>query len=625
MTLCPQNQTNQKYGRMQTNQSGFKRRKPSVPAFLALLAVFATTLTISGCVGLTSAGAPGSTAKTASTAATLAASATSLPFGNVKVGSSGSQTLTLTNTGTTAVTISDATITGPGFTLGGALSTVSIAAGQNHAFQVQFTPSTAGAATGSIIVISDASNSQMSIALSGTGTTAGPSITTQPISKSVTTGQPATFTVAATGTGTITYQWNKSGMAISGATSFTYTIAATAVSQSGAQFTVTVSDSAGSVTSNGAVLTVNPPAVVPTIITQPTSKTLTTGQPATFTVVATGTGAIIYQWKKSGVPISGATSSTYTIPTATPSLSGAQFTVTVSDIAGSVNSNPATLTVTAAPAVVAVPTITAQPASKAVTTGQPATFTVAATGTGTLTYQWNKGGVAIGGATSSTYTTPATAASDNGAQFSVTVGNSVGSVTSNSATLTVTSSTVLLNSSSSSLSFGSVNIGSNSALSTTLTNAGNSSVTISNVTISGAGFSSSGVPTGLILAPGQAATLSVTFTPSSAATVPGSVTVTSNATNSPITITLSGTGVQAASHSATINWSASSSTVNGYNVYRSSASGGPYTKINSALVTTTSYTDSTVQAGQTYYYVVTSVDSSNIESAYSNEVTAVIP
>ncbi len=82
----------------------------------------------------------------------------------------------------------------------------------------------------------------------------------------------------------------------------------------------------------------------------------------------------------------------------------------------------------------------------------------------------------------------------------------------------------------------------------------------------------------------------------------------------------------AVAHSATVSWSASQSTnVSGYNVYRATVSGGPYTKLNSSVIPLTTYTDSTVQAGQTYYYVCTSVDSSKKESGYSNQATAVIP
>ena len=101
--------------------------------------------------------------------------------------------------------------------------------------------------------------------------------------------------------------------------------------------------------------------------------------------------------------------------------------------------------------------------------------------------------------------------------------------------------------------------------------------------------------------------------------------MTSNATNSPATITLSGTGVQPVSHSVTLTWTASTSTVSGYNAYRSTVSGGPYTKVNSTPDTALTYTDSTVQSAQTYFYVVTSVDSSGVESADSTEVSATVP
>jgi len=89
---------------------------------------------------------------------------------------------------------------------------------------------------------------------------------------------------------------------------------------------------------------------------------------------------------------------------------------------------------------------------------------------------------------------------------------------------------------------------------------------------------------------------------------------------------LSGTCVTGAAHSVSLSWTAStSSNVTGYNVYRGTQSSGPYTKVNSSRVAGTTYTDSTVQAGQTYYYVATAVDSSNNESVYSNQAPAVIP
>ncbi len=449
-----------------------------------------------------------------------------------------------------------------------------------------------------------------------------PAITTQPSSQTVTAGQTATFTVGATGTSPMTYQWSKNGAPISGATSSTYTTPAETTSDNNAQFDVVVSNTAGSATSNAATLTVNAAVTAPAITTQPSSQTVTAGQTATFTVAATGTSPMTYQWSKNGAAISGATSSTYTTPAETTSDNSAKFTAVVTNSAGSATSNAATLTVNAA---VTAPAITTQPSSQSVTAGQTATFTVGATGTSPMTYQWSKNGAAISGATSSTYTTPAETTGDNNAKFTAVVTNSAGSATSNVATLTVNAATLTLNASSSSLSFGSVTLSTTSSQNVTLTNAGNSTVTVSGVTISGAGFNASGVSSGLMLSPGQTATLVVTFDPSSAGSVTGSISVASNASNSPDAIALSGTGVAPVSHSATLSWTASTSSVMGYNSYFSSTSGGPYTKLNSSPDAVTSYTDSSVVAGQTYYFVVTAVDSSGDESAYSNEVSATIP
>ena len=103
----------------------------------------------------------------------------------------------------------------------------------------------------------------------------------------------------------------------------------------------------------------------------------------------------------------------------------------VSNSVSSATSNAVTLTVNSPP------TITTQPASQTVTAGQAATFSVTASGTAPLGYQWQKNGAPISGATGASYTTPATTSADNGAQFRVVVSNSVSSATSSAATLTV--------------------------------------------------------------------------------------------------------------------------------------------------------------------------------------------
>src|SRR5947207_1088478 len=179
--------------------------------------------------------------------------------------------------------------------------------------------------------------------------------------------------------------------------------------------------------------------VAPAITTQPASQTVTAGLTATFTVTATGTAPLSYQWQKNDSNIAAATSASYTTPATTTSDSGSTFVVVVSNSAGTATSNSATLTVSPAPG---APTITTQPANQTVTAGQTATFAVTATGTAPLSYQWQKNSANISGATSASYTTPATTTSDSGSTFKVVVSNSAGTATSNAATLTVNTAPV---------------------------------------------------------------------------------------------------------------------------------------------------------------------------------------
>lgn len=190
---------------------------------------------------------------------------------------------------------------------------------------------------------------------------------------------------------------------------------------------------------------------------------------------------------------------------------------------------------------------------------------------------------------------------------------------------TAVPATSLLSASSTNLSFGNVAIGASAHLSVTLANTGNSSVTISSVTGSSGVFSTSGVSAGLILAPGQNATLSVVFAPSASGSLTGSLAIASSATNSPAAISLSGVGVQPKVHSVTLSWSPSISSVAGYNVYRTSSSGGTYTKLNSSLISSNQYTDPTAMGGQTYYYAATSVSSAGQEGSFSAPISVTIP
>ena len=178
--------------------------------------------------------------------------------------------------------------------------------------------------------------------------------------------------------------------------------------------------------------------------------------------------------------------------------------------------------------------------------------------------------------------------------------------------------------STSSLNLGNVALGDSKTVSVSFTNSTSSAVTILTISISGPGFTAGGIPSGTILNPGDMATLNVTFTPASTGSQTGSVTVTSNASPSTITVALQASGVPAGDHLATLFWNASPSGVAGYFIYRST-NGGPFTKLNTTEDTNLTYTDSSVAAGQTYSYAVTAVTSNNVESGYSNQVTATIP
>jgi hypothetical protein len=174
-----------------------------------------------------------------------------------------------------------------------------------------------------------------------------------------------------------------------------------------------------------------------------------------------------------------------------------------------------------------------------------------------------------------------------------------------------------------SLSFGNVVVGSSSVLNGTLTASG-ASVTINSASLNNSEFVLSGISLPATLPAGQSATFTLTFKPSASGATSASLSFSSNASNSPAVQAMTGTGAAATQHTVDLSWSASSGAV-GYNVYRGTVSGGPYTMINSSLDSTTAYTDSTVVSGQTYYYVATAVDASSNESGYSNQATAVIP
>ena len=258
-----------------------------------------------------------------------------------------------------------------------------------------------------------------------------PAIILPPVNTAVTVGQPATFSVTATGTATLTFQWLKNGTPIAGATSSSYTTPATTTADNNSSFTVTVTNSIGSATSSAATLTTVAATNV-AITTQPASQTAYVGQSVQLSVVATGSPMLTYQWQLKGAPIAGATASTYTTPALTSADNGDSFTVAVTNPVNSVTSSAAVLTVGAAVA----PGITQQPASLSVLANDPATFTVAVSGSPPFTYQWQLNGANLLGANSATYSIFQVQQSSVGS-YTVVVTNAAGSITSAAASLTI--------------------------------------------------------------------------------------------------------------------------------------------------------------------------------------------
>lgn len=267
------------------------------------------------------------------------------------------------------------------------------------------------------------------IAGCGGGSSNAPTITTQPTSQSTALGSSASFNVVAVGTGPLTYQWYKGGAAINGATGTTYNIPSVSAANTGNYF-VRVSNGQGTANSNTVSLTI-PGA--PTITTQPLSLSVNGGAPANFNVGATGNGALSYQWYRNNIALSGANGANLSVSAADTIDSGSYYVV-VSNASGTATSNLVTLNVNGS--ALGSPSITTQPSSVTVNSGMLATFTVAATGDGPLTYQWFQGGVTVAGGTGATLSIPSASSANIGSYY-VIVTNASGTATSVPVSLTV--------------------------------------------------------------------------------------------------------------------------------------------------------------------------------------------
>jgi hypothetical protein len=353
--------------------------------------------------------------------------------------------------------------------------------------------------------------------------------------------------------------------------------------------------------------------------------TLATGQSASFSVIFTPQS-------------SGSVSGSLSLVSSTPLLhgsngkhNGSNSTTTTVPLSGS-GTNLSTASTTPGQ-------LAASPSSLGFDTlqvGNTKTLSETVTNSGGSSVTLSQATVAGGGFGISGLTLPLTLAAGQSVTFTVTfapqsAGSASGSISisSNASNSTMTISLAgsgtaqgQLAVTPTSVDFGSVTVGTTKTQSGTLSASG-SSVSVSSATVTNAEFSLSGITFPLTIAAGQSVPFTLTFTPQMSGSASAIGSFTSNASNSAAE-TLTGTGAAPPQHSVDLSWNGTS-TVVGYNLYRGSQSGGPYTKINSALDAGTTYTDSSVQAGQIYYYVTTAVDSSAAESGYSNQIQASVP
>ena len=253
---------------------------------------------------------------------------------------------------------------------------------------------------------------------------AAPVIVVEPQNQTANQGQSAAFSVTATGSAPLSYQWQFNSSPLSGATSSTYTVANAQPANVGS-YSVIVTNTLGAATSSPpALLTV---IVPPAITNLPQSLTVTQGLNATFTVGASGTVPFTYQWTFDSGNISGATASSYTVANAQPANAGS-YSVIVTNSYGSITSSTATLTV------ILPPIISVQPSNQLAAVSNNVTFTVGLSQGTSPAYQWQQNGTAISGATLSSLTLTSISWSSAGT-YSVVVSNSAGNPTSAGATL----------------------------------------------------------------------------------------------------------------------------------------------------------------------------------------------
>jgi hypothetical protein len=515
-------------------------------------------------------GEPGSTdpvmltGSTASPAQQLTVSPASHNFGNATVDTVANAALTLTNSGGANLTISRITVSGTSFDASPIKVPATVPAGGNIVLELTFSPRTTGNFSGAVAVSSDDPNTPTAtVTLAGTATT-------QTIGK-------LTATPAA-----LNFNNVKEGSTASAVT--------TLKNVGTANMTLSQINLSGSGFSASGIVT-------PLLVVPGESLTLTVKYSPTSTRTSSGDISLVSaQGGITSVSVSGTVSQSGL----TLSPASINFGTAVTGVANTQTvqiANPGSIPVT----------ITAANISGAgfSTSGLAVPLILSAGKTATFNVQFDP--KSAGASAGSLYlvsdaTNPPSAIALSGAGIAPGLSLAVNPLNVN---------------------FGNVNVGTTASRSVTLTNTGNSNVVISHAALTGANLSLSG-GSAVTLSPSQSITLTVQYSPTTAASTAGTLAIVSDANRAPSAIPISGNGVTQAQHTVMLSWNASNFAT-GYNVYRSATSGSGYARVNSGPDGTLTYSDASVQNGQAYYYVTTAVDAAGQESPYSSEVSVLIP
>jgi hypothetical protein len=600
----------------------------------------------------------------------LAVTPVSISFGSVKVGNNQSAPATLSNTGASSLTVTQATVTGAGFSVSGLSFPVILATGQTQAFTVVFAPKSSGPINGNIGFANNGVASTVNVPLAGGAGTPG-TVTPSPSSLnfgSVQVGNNLTLSETLTNSGgssvTVTQVTpSGTGYSVSGL-SLPLNLAA---GQSQPFSVIFTPQAAGTVNGNlaiantGSVPTVN----VALTGTGQTVGALTANPPSlnfgsvlvggkqTLSETLLNSGGSSVTVTQANVTGTGFSVSGLSLPLILAAGQSQPFSVTFTPTsAGSSNGNLAvisnasnsTLNISLSGNGLAAGALTPNPSSLGfgnVQVGNNQQLSETLTNSGGVNVTISQAGITGTGFSMSGLNPPLLLTPGQHYTFTVTFtppssGNDSGSVSivsdaSNrnlSIPLTGTGVPVppgQLAVAPTAMNFGNVVVGTNAGLPGTLTASGQT-VTVTAGNVTGSAFVLSGLSFPVVIPAGQHAQFTVTFTPQANGVASGSISFASDASNSPTVESLTGTGTPPPKHMVNLSWTASNSQgVIGYNIYRGVKTGGPYSKINPVLDASTLYSDSTVVDGTTYYYVTTAINSNNEESTYSNQTSAVIP